>query len=1116
MKTLFGHRNLIVSILGIMLLIYSAQRISYAQEANPTIIAETPQPLTEKNLHESVITLTLSGGRFTDRKSDIKDAITISGIEGVTLTNWVYIVRVSDTMVTLPIIFSGNIDTDATLTLTVGADAIVGYNKDFTFNFPVTAVEESLTATTAVPLIEANLQGSIITLKLSGRQFTESWDIKGALTFSGIEGATVSSGYLSVERLSDTEANVKLAFNGDIDTDATLTLTVEADAIEGYNKDFTFNFPVTAVEESLTATTEVPLTETNLHGSVLTLTLNGRQFAGSNWDIERRLTISGIEGVAVSDSFQSVYRVSDEEVTVELAFAGNIDTDTILTLTVEADAIVGYNKDFTVTIPVTAIEESLTATTTAPLTESTLDGSVVTLTLTGRRFDRRSDIRGALTFSGIEGVTVDTGFWGDAGVVYVSNTEAKVTLAFAGNIDTDATLTLTVGADAIGYNKDFTFNFPVTAVEESLTATTEAPLTEADLQGGVITLTLTGRRFVEWGINEALTVYGIEGVAVSEYGVDRVSDTEVTFELAFDGNIDTDTTLTLTVGADAIGYNKNFTFNFPVTAVEESMTATTEAPLTEADLQGGVITLTLDGRRFANRDAITYALTLSGIEGVTVGSIYTSGVERVSDTEAKVTLAFSGNIDTDATLTLTVGANAIGYTKDLTVQLPVTAVEESLTASTEAPLTEANLDVNVIILSVSGRRFVDSEWDIRNTLTLSGIEGAAVSSVDRVSDTKAKVNLKFAGDFDTDATLTLTVGADAIGYNKDFTVQLPVTAVKQSDATVSVSPSPVALPAIGEKLTLRLAIANGKNVAGYQATVSFDRSVLRYIESANGNYLPADAFFVDNVRGTGRIAGNTLAGVSNGDGTLATLTFEVVDYKPSMVTLSDVYLVDADRKRWEVNIKNGEILEPPQKIFEDINLDGVVNIQDLVIVSARFGLRRRSGADVNNDGLVDIVDLVLVANAFGAGAAAPSPNPPELEMLTASDLKEWLTQAQKITLTNPNYRRGISVLEQILTALTPKETALLANYPNPFNPETWIPYHLAKPADVTLHIYAMNGMLVRTLTLGHQAAGMYQSRNRAAYWDGRNAFGEKVASGVYFYTLTAGDFTATRKMLIRK
>ena len=98
----------------------------------------------------------------------------------------------------------------------------------------------------------------------------------------------------------------------------------------------------------------------------------------------------------------------------------------------------------------------------------------------------------------------------------------------------------------------------------------------------------------------------------------------------------------------------------------------------------------------------------------------------------------------------------------------------------------------------------------------------------------------------------------------------------------------------------------------------------------------------------------------------------------------------------------------------------------------------------------------------------------------------------------------------------PEKNALLANYPNPFNPETWIPYQLAEPADVTVSIHSVAGKLVRTLTLGHQAAGIYQNRSRAVYWDGRNQLGESVASGVYFYTFTAGDFAATRKMLIRK
>ena len=98
----------------------------------------------------------------------------------------------------------------------------------------------------------------------------------------------------------------------------------------------------------------------------------------------------------------------------------------------------------------------------------------------------------------------------------------------------------------------------------------------------------------------------------------------------------------------------------------------------------------------------------------------------------------------------------------------------------------------------------------------------------------------------------------------------------------------------------------------------------------------------------------------------------------------------------------------------------------------------------------------------------------------------------------------------------PTQNLLLQNYPNPFNPETWMPYQLSKDSPVSVSIYNTTGQLVRTLSLGFQSAGFYNSRERAVYWDGRNALGEPVASGVYFYTLTAGEYTATRKMLIRK
>ena len=209
---------------------------------------------------------------------------------------------------------------------------------------------------------------------------------------------------------------------------------------------------------------------------------------------------------------------------------------------------------------------------------------------------------------------------------------------------------------------------------------------------------------------------------------------------------------------------------------------------------------------------------------------------------------------------------------------------------------------------------------------------------------------------------------------------------------------------------------------------------------------------------------------------------------------------------------------PPDAIASvDINADGVVNIQDLVLVAVNFGKTGQNIADVNSDGVVNIVDLTLVAGAVGNAAAAPSIWSRDWEIPPTKDqVQLWLSQARQMNLADPAFQRGILVLQQLLVALTPNETVLLPNYPNPFNPETWIPYHLVKPADVSISIYAADGQLVRTLELGYQAVGIYESRSRAVYWDGRNELGESVASGVYFYTLTAGDYTATRKMLIRK
>ena len=206
---------------------------------------------------------------------------------------------------------------------------------------------------------------------------------------------------------------------------------------------------------------------------------------------------------------------------------------------------------------------------------------------------------------------------------------------------------------------------------------------------------------------------------------------------------------------------------------------------------------------------------------------------------------------------------------------------------------------------------------------------------------------------------------------------------------------------------------------------------------------------------------------------------------------------------------------PP--IEADINNDSSVNILDLILIASDLGNTGTNlAADVNGDGVVNILDLVLVAGMFDGAAAAPSAQPNVPETLTAVEVQGWLTDAISLEVKDVIMKRGIIVLGQLLASLTPRETELLQNYPNPFNPETWIPYRLAEDAFVTLTIYDLSGQVIRILDVGHRIAAAYENQSKAIYWDGRNEVGEQVASGVYFYNLSTGDYSATRKMLVVK
>ena len=332
-----------------------------------------------------------------------------------------------------------------------------------------------------------------------------------------------------------------------------------------------------------------------------------------------------------------------------------------------------------------------------------------------------------------------------------------------------------------------------------------------------------------------------------------------------------------------------------------------------------------------------------------------------------------------------------------------------------------------------------------------------------------------------------------------------------------------------DMLTLNLNAEEVTNLAGWQADITFDPKVLEATEVVEGDFLimeGGDTFFqggtIDNT--VGKIKGMFAArqsenGVS-GTGTLLSVTFRTKAGGRTQVTLDN----------FEFGSITGDIIPslPPNITITvggypawDVNQDGRVSVLDLILVAQDLGASTPANLriDVNQDGIINIQDLILVAQHLGETTTSAAPSAiaiDTLELLDPAMIQAWIEQAQLEDDGSVVFQQGIANLQRLLASLIPEETALLPNYPNPFNPETWIPYHLSNPGEVTITIYDTRGTVIRHLDLGHQREGYYTSQSRAAYWDGRNGVGERVASGIYFYALTAGDFTETRKMLIRK
>ena len=330
---------------------------------------------------------------------------------------------------------------------------------------------------------------------------------------------------------------------------------------------------------------------------------------------------------------------------------------------------------------------------------------------------------------------------------------------------------------------------------------------------------------------------------------------------------------------------------------------------------------------------------------------------------------------------------------------------------------------------------------------------------------------------------------------------------------------------LDDTFTLDISAEAVFDLAGWQFDIVFDPAALEAINVSEGDFLKRDSATlfqsgtIDNA--VGKITGISAIRLStrgaSGSGTLLQVTFKAKSGGETEVALQNFEFGTITGENLPAGPHQIRIAVEGRLVTGDVNRDGKVSILDLILIAQQLGKRVPAGsaADLNRDGIVSILDLILAARAIG-NTTVPAAPTVAVDSVDPATIEAWIAQARLEDDGSLAFKQGIENLETLLHSLIPEETALHRNYPNPFNPETWIPYQLAESAEVTLTIYDMNGELIRRLAVGHQAAGMYKNRSRAVYWDGRNQLGESVASGLYFYTLTAGEFTATRRMLILK
>ncbi|MFC1715984.1 T9SS type A sorting domain-containing protein [Candidatus Poribacteria bacterium] len=427
----------------------------------------------------------------------------------------------------------------------------------------------------------------------------------------------------------------------------------------------------------------------------------------------------------------------------------------------------------------------------------------------------------------------------------------------------------------------------------------------------------------------------------------------------------------------------------------------------------------------------------------------------------------------------------------------------------------------------------DQDLTINGTNLLSGAtvsftgDGITLNSLAFVGSTELTANISVASDASVgfrSITVTNPDGQVYTGVN-----MLTIGNVISGAGGVTVGIEAKRIVSNGESFSASITVEGVADLMGFQLDVTFDPAMFEAIQVNTGAlFSDSSAVFclggqIDN--NTGTVAGIACAridgGTVGGSGVLTIIEFRAIGVGNGQIGLQNVKLSDPNANGIPVVVTDITIAvtgSPPW----DVNKDGIVDPSDLVAVAERFGEIITQpvipNPDVNGDGIVDIFDIILVIQHFGEtySPAAPSRDIWSVDPQHIPALTRIYNIMEENRSSEPAIRDAKEFLHRLISNAKVTRTEAFQNYPNPFNPDTWIPFQLTTGSEVEVRIYSSAGQLVRVLDLGYRQPGYYTSRTDSAHWNGLDEGGEAVSSGVYFYTIQAGEFAITKKMVVAR